>query len=198
MGRPRTSALNLPEGVERVRARGRTYYYWNPGRGTVKPAGERIRLPDAEARPAAFFREVERYRAVSEARQTLMVSALPGGPVVDYLRDLLASSTKRASARELPHTITLADLTGLLHQQKSRCAVCGLAFSLESIGSHPFMRPFAPSIDRIDNAGGYQPDNIRLVSRLVNYGMGRWGEIPFVIVAMALARRLQGGIEGEQ
>ena len=34
--------MRLPKGVERVRARGRTYYYWNPGRGTDRE-GDRIR-----------------------------------------------------------------------------------------------------------------------------------------------------------
>ena len=53
--------MPLPEGVERVRSRGHTYYYWNPGRGTARQ-GTRVRLPDAIARPEAFFREVERCR----------------------------------------------------------------------------------------------------------------------------------------
>ena len=46
----------LPEGVERVRAKGRTYYYWNPGRGT-KRQRERVRLPDPCIQPEAFARE---------------------------------------------------------------------------------------------------------------------------------------------
>jgi hypothetical protein len=36
--------LALPEHVHCVKARGRLYYYYHPGRGTSK-AGERIRLP---------------------------------------------------------------------------------------------------------------------------------------------------------
>ncbi len=32
MGRKRVAGVRLPKGVEQVRARGRTYYYWNPGR----------------------------------------------------------------------------------------------------------------------------------------------------------------------
>jgi hypothetical protein len=52
----------LPEHVHLVRARGRDYYYWQPFRGAAEP-GERIRLPDAKERPAAFFKEVERLRA---------------------------------------------------------------------------------------------------------------------------------------
>jgi integrase len=39
MGRRRTEKIGLPEGVHRVRAKGRVYYYWRPGRGTDR-AGE--------------------------------------------------------------------------------------------------------------------------------------------------------------
>lgn len=56
--------MRLPEGVEVVRAKGRTYYYWNPGRGTSRQ-GERVKLPDAERDPKAFFAEVERRRSAT-------------------------------------------------------------------------------------------------------------------------------------
>lgn len=66
MGRPkRVGSVPLPEGVERVIARGRTYYYWNPGRGTAKQ-GPRLRLPDAVLRPAAFYREIEGLKGEGE------------------------------------------------------------------------------------------------------------------------------------
>lgn len=62
MGRPRKAGMiKLPEGVERIRARGRLYYYWNPGRGTSRQ-GQRLRLPDPETQGHAFWREVERRR----------------------------------------------------------------------------------------------------------------------------------------
>jgi hypothetical protein len=50
----------LPPGVERVRSGRRTYYYWNPNRGTSRE-GERVALPNADTDPAAFWREVDRY-----------------------------------------------------------------------------------------------------------------------------------------
>lgn len=55
--------MRLPEGVERsVRNKGGriyTYYYWNPGRGTRRE-GDRIKLPNADKNPAAFWTEVKR------------------------------------------------------------------------------------------------------------------------------------------
>jgi integrase len=51
----------LPKGVEKVTARGHTYYYWHPDRG-IAGGGKRVRLPDAETEPAAFWKEIELYR----------------------------------------------------------------------------------------------------------------------------------------
>jgi integrase len=51
----------LPPGVERVRVKGKAYYYWNPHRGTDRE-GERIPLPSADMAPADFWREVDKYQ----------------------------------------------------------------------------------------------------------------------------------------
>src|SRR5262245_23945214 len=61
MGRKRTIDVMLPEGVERARAKGRTYYYWNPHRGTARQ-GKRIPLPNPYENPSRFKRELERLR----------------------------------------------------------------------------------------------------------------------------------------
>jgi hypothetical protein len=50
----------LPRGVEKTTAKGRTYFYWNPGRGTARES-KRIKLPNAETEPAAFWKELELY-----------------------------------------------------------------------------------------------------------------------------------------
>jgi len=52
--------VTLPEGVEKKTVKGRTYFYWNPGRGTARE-GKRVRLPNLDASPAAFFKELELY-----------------------------------------------------------------------------------------------------------------------------------------
>jgi hypothetical protein len=74
--------VTLPEGVERVTVRKKsgkayTYYYWNPGRGTDRQ-GERIKLPNAETEPRAFWTEVER-------RQTSAPTAFPVGSIGDLI-----------------------------------------------------------------------------------------------------------------
>ena len=69
--------MPLPKGVERVRSRGRSYFYWNPGRGTDRQAN-RIKLPNAETHPAEFWREVERYTKATPTNY-------PAGSVGDLL-----------------------------------------------------------------------------------------------------------------
>lgn len=59
MGRRRVAGVLLPRGVRVVRSKGRTYYYYHPGRGTGREA-EPTRLPDPSSHPAAFGREIER------------------------------------------------------------------------------------------------------------------------------------------
>jgi hypothetical protein len=83
MGRRRLASVQLPEGVERVRAKGRTYYYWNPGRGTARQ-GARIALPSADDRPADFWREVKRLQSSTQ-------SGYPAGSVGALVEAYMAS-----------------------------------------------------------------------------------------------------------
>ena len=54
------------------------------------------------------------------------------------------------------------------------------------ISSSPY-HPIAPSIDRRLSAGGYAPDNVRLVCVAVNFGLGQWGDEVFLSLARAAA-----------
>jgi integrase len=82
LARKRESGVTLPEGVEKTSVRkpnGKvyTYYYWNPGRGTDRE-GERIKLPNADTQPVAFWAEVER-------RQTSKPTTYPPGSIGDLI-----------------------------------------------------------------------------------------------------------------
>ena len=65
MGRKRTAGVMLPKGVEKVTAKGRAYFYWNPGRGSARQ-GKRIKLPNPEIEPGAFWKELELYVNVAK------------------------------------------------------------------------------------------------------------------------------------
>jgi hypothetical protein len=73
--------------------------------------------------------------------------------------------------------------------EKLRTGVCelsGLPFATWSKETTAFI----PSIDRIDPARGYTPDNCRMVVWALNAAFADWGEETFRLVARAwLARR---------
>lgn len=80
--------IELPKGVFRVRARGRTYWYYQPGRGTAQ-AGERIRIRGEHERDPEFLRHLAelsgRAEPAPEVRRgsfAALIKAYTAGP--DY------------------------------------------------------------------------------------------------------------------
>jgi hypothetical protein len=71
--------------------------------------------------------------------------------------------------------IDLPFLEQLWEEQQGRCAVSDVMFSDECHPNAFVKTPFAASIDRIDSAGGYLRDNVRLVAMIANFAMGQWG-----------------------
>lgn len=85
-------------------------------------------------------------------------------------------------------TITLDVVLQKAEAQGFRCAITGIPF----FSAHPGAsrtNPFRPSIDRIDNLRGYEPDNIRIVVFAVNVACLDWGEKVFSTVAEAYHSR---------
>jgi hypothetical protein len=144
MARKRVAGVRLPKGVERVCARGRTYYYWNPGRGTERE-NERIPLPNADDRPADFWREVER-------RSADVPAMFPAGSVGDLIERYRASEEfksksdstrssygvhlRRFSAPEAWGLLRVRDLTaaGVLAARDALKATPGMANHMLSCG----------------------------------------------------------------
>lgn len=68
--------MRLPREVQVQKSKGRTYYYWAPGRGTER-AGPRSRLPDDPEKPE-FWREVERLGGANPN--------IPAGSIADLVQ----------------------------------------------------------------------------------------------------------------
>jgi hypothetical protein len=94
-----------------------------------------------------------------------------------YVANVLARARQNAKGRGriLEFSITREDVISKLKQAKYRCAVTGTPLSLQVL-SHDGRKPFAPSIDRIDNEKGYTADNCRVVCLAANIAMNTWGE----------------------
>jgi hypothetical protein len=92
-----------------------------------------------------------------------------------YARSLVARS--RCNARShgsRSHDLTAEAVVRLLWRAGWRCAVSGTPFSMAVVGPRK-QRPYAPSIDRIDNDLGYTEGNCRMVCIIVNIAMNTWG-----------------------
>lgn len=89
-----------------------------------------------------------------------------------------------AEIRGYSWSITLDDVADLYEKQKGKCALTGWDIKFPECG-HP--AKCLCSIDRIDNAIGYEKENIQLVDGRVNMMKNKWSQSFFVEVCKAIA-----------
>ena len=110
------------------------------------------------------------------------------------LRAAFKSAKARTKRSGRVSDLTHTDVTAMFKAQGGRCAVSGLAFTLQRFPDAFVKHPFAPSIDRIDSREGYVLTNVRLVCTAVNFGLGQWGEEAFRAIAEATVRKQAGAL----
>lgn len=89
--------------------------------------------------------------------------------------------------------LTTDQVVELIEQQGGVCAMTGLAF-FDARSSEGRRKPYAPSIDRIDNSKGYTEDNVRVVLSIVNTAKGDYTDSEFFVMCRAVADfRTQSG-----
>jgi hypothetical protein len=76
----------------------------------------------------------------------------------DFASYLLQATKRNANARHMTHTITRDDIQRLIDRQNGRCYWWGIRL-VPSTGRRD---PERPSLDRLDNSRGYEPDNVVL------------------------------------
>lgn len=110
----------------------------------------------------------------------------------DYLRKIHRSWKGRAKSRNLAVEISIDDIIELGKKQKWRCAITQIRFDILKLDGKRRM-PYAPSVDRIDSAGGYTKDNVRLVCLATNLALNEWGDSVFMKIAEGyLKSRISG------
>lgn len=103
------------------------------------------------------------------------------------LRPLLHYTKKNAKARGIQFNLSMSELAYVYRRNNGCCALTGIPFSWDK---GPWLRrPWAPSIDRIDNAKGYTRTNVRIVCGAVNFAMNEWGEDVLRKIAEGLLRQ---------
>lgn len=173
MGRPK-SEINghlPPHMVLRVRGRVKHYYYATPGTNRTEiPLGR------------MWDQAIRRYHEIHRAELTTK-SALPAG----FHRSLFRNVVKNAKARGIEVNITAEDLRQMLQLSGGRCAVSGIEFDME-IYPGQRIRPWIPSVDRIDSKRPYEPENCRLVCASVNVAINQFGEHVLYAIAVGMTR----------
>ena len=82
------------------------------------------------------------------------------------------------------------DLDGFSEELQRRidlgaCEISGIPFDLS-----PGRKPTSPSLDRKNPAGGYTPNNVRVICHALNAALGDWGEDALAPIMMGwLAKR---------
>jgi hypothetical protein len=100
---------------------------------------------------------------------------------------MVARHRKGARQRGLRFELTAADVDAVLDDQGPCCAITGAAFSTAKVEGVR-IRPYLPSLDRIDNRQGYVRGNVRVVCGFVNIAMKAFGERLFTDVLTGIVR----------
>ena len=100
-------------------------------------------------------------------------------------RTLYNSAKRRAAKMGLEFNLTYERiLSGIII---GKCERSGIDFNLTALDT--WRNPFAPSVDRKDNSGGYTNENIQIVSNLYNTGKGQHTDDEFIKFCHMVAER---------
>ncbi|MFT4179476.1 MAG: hypothetical protein QM612_08450 [Thermomonas sp.] len=153
-----------------VRRRGKyTYYFY-----CRSEHGKRVEI----ALGSDFEAAMRRYDAVNESNGRRV--AIPTGTA----KALHKSMVKNAKPKGLEVHLTLGDVQAMLDAADNRCSVTGIKFDAIQYADRR-IRPWMPSIDRIDSGKHYTSGNTRIVCAAVNIAMNQFGEATFMRIAAA-------------
>lgn len=168
MGRTRLHGLGLPEGLFKHRQQYR-----------ARPNGGKWVYFGADADIAVH--EYANWRAGHKGP----LSARRG-----IASSLFRAVRKNARSRGIELSMSLHDVREMLIASADRCAFTGIRFSdWRPDGAR--IRPWFPSIDRIDRKKGYAAVNCRVVCAYVNIALNEFGDEALTSLARALLRQIR-------
>lgn len=112
------------------------------------------------------------------------------------LQLMYRKSRQRAALANIEHSISEIEFMELYNNCNGVCSLSGVRFSAKKRPSWR-IRPYFPSLDRIDSEKGYTKDNVRFVLASVNVALSDWGddvlkEISFGIVSRSIMPHIAG------
>lgn len=160
----------------------RNSYYWR-----TAPGQPRVRLGDS------LKEALMKVDAMPASAKRVPVEKVPREPKDegqiwwDMLWRLYSTVRMRAVKRDEAFLSPEA-FNELWDRSRGACELTGIAFSLDKAPGH-VRRPWAPSVDRVDNSRGYVFDNCRLVCVAVNIAMNEWGEDALWRISSAFVKK---------
>lgn len=97
---------------------------------------------------------------------------------IKYLSRLITESKNRAKKKSLDFDLDKDFVLQLYEEQNKKCSISGILFDFQSDLEFR-IRPWAPSIDRINSKLGYTKNNVRLVCIAVNLAVNQFGDSIF-------------------
>jgi hypothetical protein len=91
-----------------------------------------------------------------------------------HAKELFRVLRRSAKSRRIPLAITLEDVLSMLKAANYCCTISGVPFSYERVPGCR-VRPWIPSIDRIDSRLGYTVENCRIVCAYINIALNTFG-----------------------
>ena len=86
------------------------------------------------------------------------------------------TNNRRTSEKQLEIDVTWEEIYVVLEEQDFKCAFTGIplepGYGQSGHLIYEAYHPLAPSLDRIDNDIGYHMDNVRIILRFINLGLG--------------------------
>ena len=105
---------------------------------------------------------------------------------------MLTTRKRDARLRGISFSLSRSDIESLVEAQNWKCARTGLPLDLTACDG---IKPFGPSLDRIDNARGYEPGNIQLVCYMYNAAKNQFTDADVLQFAKALLNHSDDAIE---
>jgi hypothetical protein len=184
MGRKKSKQnANLPpKMLARIKAGG-TYYYFN----STDKDGNRVEIPLGPILSVALERHQKLYTGKDSVKK----------PDQRYAKHLLGRVRTNAKARSILVSIDEQDIINMLERSNYACEVTWIPFDISKHKTFR-VRPWAPSVDRIDSTKGYTKENCRVVCAAVNSAMNQYGEDLLLVIARGLMsarkRKLRTGL----
>lgn len=157
--------------------RGSSYYFVTPGEHKWKRLGKDIE--SAKQKLKELLAEPLKLSNIS-------VVGVERSRLVMFSRDIYRSARSNALAKNVKWDLTEQHVLDMMVAANGYCQISGLPFTNEAHGKRG-LRPWMPSIDRINATGCYETGNVRLICVVANIALSDFGDEVFKKLVYAAA-----------